>query len=50
MKINVALRLQQTKPDITEADLVAIKNWIKTNIMDKLPADASATWSLCLES
>jgi len=46
--VNVTISL--TKPEITGSDFEAIKDWVKTNIMDKLPPNASAIYTLTISS
>jgi len=49
-KINCNIKLEQTKPTVTAADIEAVYAWIQTNIMNKLPDDASATFTMHIES
>jgi len=49
-KINITINIQQTKPEITAEYIQAMLDWIKVNVMDKLPSDASATHTLQLSS
>jgi hypothetical protein len=45
-KVTISISMEQTKPAFTEADFTAIIAWIKNNILDKLPSDASAHYVL----
>jgi hypothetical protein len=45
MKMTVHIILDLAKPDITGSDFDAVKAWIKTNIIDKLPENVSATYT-----
>jgi len=40
-KVTANITLEMTKPEITGADFDGIKLWIKTNVIDKLPANAT---------
>jgi len=50
MKARLNLVFEQIKPTFTSTDIQAIIDWIKTNIMDKLPSNATATYVLSFES
>lgn len=42
-KVTANITLEMTKPEITGVDFDNIKLWIKTNVIDKLPANATQT-------
>jgi len=50
IKIIVQITLELTKPDVVGSDFDAIKGWIKTNVIDKLPPEASATYHVTITS
>jgi len=43
-KITVSITIELVKPDISGVDVDAAIQWIKTNIADKLPANATHTY------
>jgi len=45
-KIIGNITLELTKPEVTGTDFDAVKLWIKTNVVDKLPANATQTHSV----
>lgn len=41
--VRVSIELSLTKPEIVGSDLDDIEAWIKTNVTDKLPENATET-------
>ena len=45
-KVTLHVTLEMTKPEIMGADFEAIKTWVQTNIIDKLPSNATQTHNI----
>ena len=45
-KAQVFITLEMVKPELSAQDLEAIIAWVKTNVTDKLPANATGSWHM----
>lgn len=49
-KIILSIQMEKTEAEITAQKIDAILQWVKTNVVEKVPESASTTYSLQVTS